>query len=143
MQQLLGEMKTRGAAIEEYEALVRAAPAMNGGAGTMADTLGEDCTRAQARAMAGLDPAIFGAAIEGGAIDPVERDKQLPCPALVLRADDTTQASAAFTSADAAAFLAANPPATVTMVEGASHMVHDEQPARFLAEVESFLAVLR
>jgi pimeloyl-ACP methyl ester carboxylesterase len=57
----------------------------------------------------------------------------------VLRADPT-QASAAFTTADAELFMAANPHATVTIVEGASHMLHDEQPERFLAEVERFVS---
>jgi len=140
MRQVLGEMQARGAGAEEYEALVRAAPALNG-AGTLADVLGDAGTRAQALAMAGLDPEIFTPALEGRAIEPVELDKALACPTLVLRAD-AAQASAAFTTADADAFLATNPHATVTMVEGASHLLHDEQPERFIAEVQRFLAAL-
>lgn len=138
METVYGDMQARGAAIEEYEALVRSAPAMNG-AGTMAEVLGEEGTRSQAKAMAGLDPGIFAPAIDGTAITPVATERQLPCPALVLRADPD-KGSAAFTADDADAFLAANPHARVVMIEGTSHMVHDDARDRFIAEVEHFLA---
>lgn len=139
MQQVIGEMQARGAAIDEYEAMVRAAPAM-GGAGTMADLLGEDGTRAQARAMAGLDPEIFTPAVDGSAIGPIDPDVPLGIPALVLRADDAS--GAAFSSDDATRFLAANPTAAVTLFEGSGHAVHDQFPDRFLSEVEGFLIAL-
>jgi pimeloyl-ACP methyl ester carboxylesterase len=140
MQQVIGDMQARGASIDEYEAMVRAAPAMGGGAGTMADLLGEEGTRAQARAMAGLDPDIFTPALDGSALAGVDGDVPLGVPAIVLRADDAN--GAAFSADDATRFVAANPAARVVLFEGSGHAVHDQFPDRFLAEVEGFLATL-
>jgi pimeloyl-ACP methyl ester carboxylesterase len=140
MQQVIGDMQARGATIDEYEAMVAAAPAMGGRGGTMADLLGEEGTRAQARAMAGLDPEIFTPALDGSAIGPIDPDVPLGVPALVLRADDAN--GAAFSADDATRFLAANPTATVTLFEGSGHAVHDQFPDRFLSEVEGFLSAL-
>ena len=140
MQQVIGDMQARGATVDEYETMVRAAPAMGGGGGTMADLLGEEGTRAQARAMAGLDPEIFTPALDGSALAGVDGDVPLGVPALVLRADEAS--GAAFTADDATRFLAANPGATVTLFEGSGHAVHDQFPDRFLSEIEGFLTKL-
>jgi len=140
MQQVIGDMQARGATIDEYEAMVRAAPAMGGAAGTMADLLGEEGTKAQARAMAGCDPEIFTPALDGSAIGPIDPEAPLGVPALVLRADDAN--GAAFSADDATRFLTANPTATVSLFEGSGHAVHDQFPDRFLSEVEGFLSTL-
>src|SRR5207245_1338251 len=86
MRQMLRDLRERKAPIEEYEAMLRSAPALNG-AGTMADVLGEDGTRAQARAWAGLDPEVFTPAIEGGALGDPGRAMSVSCPVTILRAD--------------------------------------------------------
>jgi pimeloyl-ACP methyl ester carboxylesterase len=90
--------------------------------------------------MANLDPEIFTPAVEGTGLAGAEPDVALGCPALVLRADAALMP--AFTADDATRFLAANPDATVTLIEGASHLIHDEQPDRFLDEVDRFLKTL-
>jgi pimeloyl-ACP methyl ester carboxylesterase len=136
MRQVLGEMQSRGAALDEYETLVRAAPAMSG-KGTMADALGEDGTNAQARAMAGLDPEIFTPVLDGVGLIGADPEVPLGCPTLVLRADPSL--GAALTADDEARFLTTNPGAVVTVVDGASHLIHDDEPERFLAEVTGFL----
>jgi pimeloyl-ACP methyl ester carboxylesterase len=54
-------------------------------------------------------------------------------PALVLRADPAL--GAAFGPQDEARFLDVNRDARVVVVDGASHAIHDEQPARFTEEL--------
>ena len=139
MRGVLTEMQARTATVEEYESLVRAAPSMNG-RGSMAEVLGEDGVRAQAAAMARLDPEVLTPAIEGAALDGADPEVPLGCPSLVLRADASL--GAAFAGEDEAPFLTANPEAAVTEIDGASHLIHDEQPERFLVEVEGFLKEL-
>jgi pimeloyl-ACP methyl ester carboxylesterase len=139
MRQVIGDMQRRGALVDEYEAMLRVAPSMRG-QGTMADVFGEAGTRAHAHAMASLDPEVFTPALDGTGLVGAAPELPLGCPALVLRADPGL--AAAFTAEDAAAFLATNPSAEVTLIDGASHLVHDEQPDRFLKEVEAFLAPL-
>src|SRR5438132_3149693 len=125
MRQMLREMHDRHAPAEDYEAMLRSATALNG-AGTMADVLGPAGTGAQARAWADLDPEVFTPAIEGSALEGARPDLPVNCPAWVLRADPSL--GAAFTPDDEALFMATNPGATVEVVQGASHAIHDEQP---------------
>jgi pimeloyl-ACP methyl ester carboxylesterase len=139
LRQMLRDMSERKAGPEEYEAMLRSAPAMNG-RGTMAEVLGPDGTRAHARAWASVDPEVFTPAIDGHALEGADPDAALKCPAWVLRADPAL--GAAFTGEDEAAFLATNPGATVEVVEGASHAIHDEQPERVLAAFGRFAATL-
>jgi pimeloyl-ACP methyl ester carboxylesterase len=135
MQQVLTDMQSRGAPIDEYEAMMRAAPSM-GAKGTMADLLGDDGVRAWATAMASLDTGIFSTAIDGTGLVGANPDIPLGCPTVVLRAEDN--GGAAFTAEDAISFGSTNPDATVVLFEGASHLIHDEEPDRFLDEVEAF-----
>jgi pimeloyl-ACP methyl ester carboxylesterase len=138
IQNLCREMQARHAPIEEYEAMVAAVPAMNG-AGTMADVIGAQGARAMAEAFSRLDPEIFTPAIDGSAISGTpDLSARLARPVTVVRADPAL--GAAFGADDEPRFLETNPHARVVMFEGASHAVHDEQPARFLEEV---LAVAR
>ncbi len=138
MQQLTREMQGRNAPIEEYEAMVGAVPALNG-AGTMAEVLGPDGTRAMAESFSRLDPDIFTAAIDVSAITGrPDLSVPLECPTVVLRADPAL--GPAFTADDEARFLQTNPHARVAVFEGASHAIHDEQPARFLDELLALTA---
>ena len=107
------------------------------GNGTMADLFGEAGTRAQARAMAGLDPQIYTAAIDGTGLAAAAPETRLPCPIRLLRGDPAL--GAAFSADDETRSRATNPHAIVTEVEGAGHLIHDEQPARVLSEVHALL----
>jgi pimeloyl-ACP methyl ester carboxylesterase len=140
MRQMLRDAHAREATVEEYEAMLQAAPALNG-TGTMADVLGPAGARAHAEAWRGLDPEVFTPAIDGTALAGGRPTQPIECPVLVLRADPALRA--AFSEDDERRFLATNPRATVTMIEGASHAIHDEMPERFAAEVGGFLARLR
>jgi pimeloyl-ACP methyl ester carboxylesterase len=138
MQNLCREMQGRAATPDEYEAMVAAVPALNG-SGTMAEAIGRDAARAMAVAFSCLDPEIFTPAIDGSAISGAsDPSATLERPAVVLRADPAL--GAAFSEADEARFLVANPAARVVMVAGASHAIHDEQPERFLDELRSLSA---
>ena len=53
----------------------------------------------------------------------------------VLRAEPAM--GAAFTAADEARFLEVNPTATVVLIAGTSHAIHDEEPEHFTAELLS------
>jgi pimeloyl-ACP methyl ester carboxylesterase len=133
LRQLLGDMRDRGAPLEEYEGIVRAAPALNGSGGTMADVLGEEGTRHQAEGWSRLDPEVFTPAIEGGALAGLDTDVPVKCPVRILRADPGL--GAAFSPAHEARYVATNPHAVVEMVSGASHAIHDEQPGPMLTAI--------
>ena len=91
-------------------------------------------------AVADLDPEVFTPAIEGSALEGARPDLPVNCPAWVLRADPSL--GAAFTPDDEALFMATNPGATVEVVQGASHAIHDEQPDHVLAVIRRFLDTL-
>jgi pimeloyl-ACP methyl ester carboxylesterase len=140
LHQVLADMQARNAPVEEYEAMLKAAPAMGGGR-TFGDVLGEEGTRAQARAMASLDPEIYTPAIDRSGLAGADPSTPLPCPVRVVRADPAL--GAAFTPEDESRFLVTNPHATVDVVEGASHLIHDEQPDRFASDLLAFLDGLK
>lgn len=137
MRDMVSTMRDRQAPIEEYIVMLHAAPALNG-VGTMADTFGEAGTNAQARALANLDPETIGAALDGTALATAQPGKPVTCPVHVVRADPTMEPL--FTAEDEAKFLKTNPHSGTTTMHGASHLIHDEQPDRFLAELTTFLA---
>ena len=136
MQDSYRTMRADGADAEAYLAMVRSVPAMNG-VGSLADSIGEDAARAMAEGLVTLDLEVFTPAIEGHGLDGAEPDRPVSCPVTVLRTDPGM--GPAFSAEHEARFLATNPRATVTMIQGASHLIHDEQPQRFLSELESFL----
>jgi pimeloyl-ACP methyl ester carboxylesterase len=138
MQNVCREMQARNAPVAEYEAMLAAVPSLSG-AGTMADAIGPEGVRAMARALSQLDPEIFTPAIDGSAISGTpDTSEPLERAVTVLRADPAL--GPAFSAEDEGRFLQTNPHARVVMFEGASHAIHDEQPARFLDEI---LAVAR
>jgi pimeloyl-ACP methyl ester carboxylesterase len=137
LRQLLRDMHGRQAPIDDYVAMMRAAPSLSG-RGTMADVLGEAGTRAHALAWSALDPEIFTPAIDGSALATPLIDAPLgPMQVVVVRADPAL--GAAFREADEARFQLTNPGARVVLFEGASHAVQDEQPERFAAELGGVL----
>ena len=136
---VLSEMQARQTPLSEYEALLRTSPSPNG-AGTFADVLGEDGMRARARGLASLDPDVFLTAVDGTGLVGATPDAKLACPVRVLRADSTF--GPAFAAEDEARFRSTNPHADVTVIHGASHFIHDEQPQRFLLEVHGFIDAL-
>jgi pimeloyl-ACP methyl ester carboxylesterase len=139
MQTSYRRMREEGATLDDYVALVRAAPALNGG-GTIAEVIGEEAAALMAEALCRLDPEIFTGAVDGTGLAAARPERPVACPATVLRADPGL--GPAFTVEHERRFLATNPHATVVLVEGASHLIHDEQPGRFLAELERFLSDL-
>ena len=116
--------------------MVRVTPAFTG-EGTLADVLGPEGTTAQAHALRNVDPEVFTPVIDRTALASARPDVPLRCPVRVLRADPSV--AAAFTSEDASRFGATNPHASVVVVNGASHAIHDEQPERFRAELQTLL----
>lgn len=132
MQQLCRDMQARSAPVDEYEAMLGAVPSLTG-AGTMVEAIGADGVQAMAEAFSQLDPEVFTPAIDGSAISGAP-DLSIPlaCPAVLLRADP--KLGAAFSTEDEARFLETNTHARVVVFDGASHAIHDEQPARFLEE---------
>ena len=135
---MLRELRRKGAAVSEYEAMLNRAPQPGGG--TIADILGPEGTRAQAEAWASADPEVFTPAIEGTVAAGAEPEATLARPVAIVRADPAR--GAAFSAEDEKRFLAANPRASVTLFEATSHGIHDERPERFAAELGSFLAAV-
>lgn len=133
LRQVTTDMQACNAPLEDYEAMLRAASSPNG-AGSFAEVLGVDGTRARARGLASLDPDVFLPALDGTGLAGAQPDATLPCPVRVLRADPAL--GKGFSDEDEARFRSSNPKAKVEMVHGASHFIHDEQPERFLLELE-------
>jgi pimeloyl-ACP methyl ester carboxylesterase len=132
------EMQARNAPLEEYAAGAGAMPALNG-AGTMADVLGPEGVLRNALASKDFDPEAMTAAMDG-ALETHDPYRPLEVPVVVLRAEPAL--AAAFRPQDEAPFLAANPQGTVELVPGASHLIHEEQPALFRDRLRTFLASL-
>ena len=138
LREMLRELRRKGAAVSEYEALLNRAPTPGGG--SIGDVLGPEGTRAQAEAWASADPEVFTPAIEGTVVAGVEPEATLARPVAIVRGDPAR--GAAFSAEDEKWFLAANPRASVTLFEATSHGIHDERPERFAAQLESFLAAV-
>lgn len=137
-QQTLREMRDRGAPLSEYEGLVHAIPAIDG-SGSMADALGPEGTARQALTWSQFDPEAFTPAIDGSLFDAyrVDVDAPVEVPVRLLRAE--RELGAAFFPEHTEPFLARHARASVELVAGASHLIHDEQPERFITEVTTFL----
>jgi pimeloyl-ACP methyl ester carboxylesterase len=130
------EMQDRDAPVEDYESLMHVVPSPNG-AGSFADVLGPDGTRARASGLANLDPDVFLPVLDGSALTGATPEVAVDCPLVVLRADP--KLGSTFTAEHEARLLSVDPQAEVKMIEGASHFIHDEQPERFLFELDSLL----
>jgi pimeloyl-ACP methyl ester carboxylesterase len=137
LQQVARDMQAHNAPVADYEKMLQRAPALNG-EGTLAEVIGPEGSHAMAEAFSQLDPDIFTPAIDGSGIRGADLSQPLSRPVVVLRADPAL--GPAFTEDDATRFLETNPHARIVVFEGASHAIHDEQPARFLDEL---LAVVR
>ena len=124
LKQMLADMQARSAPVDDYVAMV-------------AGMMGAEAAQAHGRAWASVDPEVFTPAIEGGALTGIRPDTALNRPVHVLRADP--EKGAAFTTEDEARFLAANPNAVVEVIPGASHIIHDEQPDRFVKDLSEFM----
>ena len=131
---VLRDLHERDAELDEYVALVSAMPAGDG-TGSLADRLGPEWAALQGQALMDFDPAALASVIDGGLHDH-DAHRPLDVPAVVLCAE----ALSAFRPEDEAPFLAANPGATVELVAGASHMIHDEQPDLYRDRVRRFIA---
>jgi len=139
LRQVTTEMQARHASLVEYEAVLHVASSPNG-AGSFADVLGVEGTRARARGLASLDPDVFLPALDGTGLAGAQPDATLPCPVRLLRADPTL--GKGLTDENEARFRSSNPHAEVEMVHGASHFIHDEQPERFLLELHRLFDTL-
>lgn len=129
MRELIGDMQSRHAPIDEYVTIAQAVPVLKNA---------PELAQAQAEAWSTLDPATLDPAIAGNALEGADPEVPIPCPTHVLRADP--RLGAAFHDDDASRFARTNPDATITLVEGASHLIHDERPDVFIEELLKFLA---
>ena len=128
------EKQERLAPADEYIAGLAAMPALNG-AGTMADVLGPDGSARDAQAKRDFDTNALQAAIDG-ALRRHDPTRSMAVPVVVLRAE----VFAAFRPEDEPRLLAANPHASVEVVPGSSHLIHDEQPALVTKRLREFLS---
>jgi len=128
------EKQERNAPTDEYIASLAAMPALNG-AGTMADVLGPDGSARDAQAKKDFDTNALQAAIDG-ALRRHDPTRAMAVPVVVLRAE----VFAAFRPEDEPRLLAANPHASVEVVPGSSHLIHDEQPALVTKRLREFLS---
>jgi pimeloyl-ACP methyl ester carboxylesterase len=135
-QQILRDLRDRDATVDEFVALLSAMPAPRG-EGTVADALGPERTRIQARTYKDFDPEAFSEAIDGSLFAGHDVDLRIEVPVRLLRAEQDL--GAAFFAAHEDHFLKTHPFASVDLVAGASHLVHDERPDEFVADLDAFL----
>jgi pimeloyl-ACP methyl ester carboxylesterase len=128
------EKQERLAPADEYIAGLAAMPALNG-AGTMADVLGPDGSARDAQAKKDFDTNALQAAIDG-ALRRHDPTRSMAVPVVVLRAE----VFEAFRPEDEPRLLAANPHASVEVVPGSSHLIHDEQPELVTKRLREFLS---
>ena len=136
MRDAFREMRDRGATLDDYVVSAGATPALDGSGGTFLDLFGPEAIARQAQASKDFDPEALEAALTGAALGEFDPTRPIAVPVHVLRAE----LFAAFRPEDEAPFLAANPKAVVELVPGASHLIHDEQPALVTERIRTFLA---
>jgi pimeloyl-ACP methyl ester carboxylesterase len=135
-QAALRDMRDRGASLDEFEAMVNAIPAM-AGEGSLVDLVGADAARRMAIGWWHFDPEAFTPAIDGTLFDALDLDRRIEVPVRLLRAE--RELGAAFFAEHEEHFLKTHPHATVQLVEGASHGIHDDHFEAFMIELEAFL----
>jgi pimeloyl-ACP methyl ester carboxylesterase len=135
-QQAMRDVRDRAAPLAEVEAMVAAIPAMTGD-GSMADLLGPDKTHRMALALWRFDPEAFTPAIDGTLFDGHDVGQRIEVPIRLLRAE--RDLGAAFFAEHEEHFVKTHPYATVGLVEGATHAIHDDHFDVFVAELEAFL----
>ncbi len=136
-QQALRDIRDRDASVEEVEAMVAAMPAMIG-EGSMADVLGPDKTRVMALSWKRFDPEAFTPAIDGSLFDAFDIDKRIEVPVRLLRAE--RELGAAFFAEHEEHFRKTHPFASVELVPGATHGIHEDHFEDFTTDLERFLA---
>lgn len=133
------DMQSRRAGVEEYEAALAAVPSRRRRVATT-DVPDAEGIHLRAVEFARIDPDVFLPALDGTGLMGARPDVPLSCPVLVIRADPSLGAS--FTAENEQRFRTTNPAAEVTVVLGASHLVHEEEPERFASELDAFLGRL-
>lgn len=121
------------------QAVLAAAPSLSG-EGTMADSLGPDATAHLAHSWAKVDPAILTMGIEATAEeDPFEFTMPIGCPVTVVRADPGSWAPCLLAEHEEP-FRRLAPQAQFVVVQGASHLLHIEQPDPVTLHIDNFLS---
>ena len=103
-----------------------------------------DGLSSMAAGMLHVDATVLDPVLSGQPLDPFyDPNAPLGRPALLITADPTAPDAVA-RAEDGARFAEVNPGATVTVMTGAGHLIHDELASRdrFLAAVTEFLATL-
>jgi len=138
-QQALRDVRDRQAPLEEVEAMLAAVPAMNG-EGTVADVLGPDRARRMALGWWRVDPEAFSPAMDCSLFDAFDVDRPIETPVRLVRAE--RDLGAAFFAEHEDPFVATHPDASVALVAGASHGIHDDHFPEFMTDLERFLSGL-
>ena len=137
--QVLGDLRARSADVAEYEALAHAIPSMTG-EGTLADELGPEKTRLMAETLHAFDQEAFVAAIDGSLWAAFDVDTRIEVPVRLLHAE--RDLGAAFFPEHEEHFRKTHPFASVDLVPGATHGIHEDHLEVFVAELERFLATV-
>jgi pimeloyl-ACP methyl ester carboxylesterase len=104
---------------------------------------GVDSLRFSARCLAQLDPEVFTPVIESRWLDGYDERalcSQVRCPVLLLQGDPA--AGGALTNADADAMMAVLPACRCVRFPGVGHLIHQDQPATTMRELQQFAANL-
>ncbi|MFC2953997.1 alpha/beta fold hydrolase [Marinicaulis aureus] len=138
VQKMLIAMREKGAGLGEYLSAAGDAPAPQGG--VQADHSSARHILSAASGLMRQDPACWTPAKSTAVFESFKGDEPLKVPAMLVRADP--ELGPGFTPEHESRFLAANPDATVEMIEGAPHRIHAtirHQP-RYYELLDAFLA---
>jgi pimeloyl-ACP methyl ester carboxylesterase len=139
LEQLLRNVHEQGTSPEALGAALAPLPFTSDGR-TIEQLVGADAVTLFASVLHKLDPDTIRAGLGGGVLDGYDRSRPMRCPVHVLRADPDCQPS--FPAEHEAPFLATHPQATCEVVEGTGHLIHMEQPERFLTALRAFVTRL-
>lgn len=142
LRKFLLQYHAEGAAFQQLVDYVGQRPV--GDKRTVLDVAGIEAVRERALQLHQLDPATLEPVLEGALMDGLEPDdllKKLRQPVHLLAA--TYHLGGAVSASDAERTVSQIPQCTYTVVDGAGHDIHLDQPEAFVEEVRNFLAMLR
>lgn len=139
LQNYLQQYHANGASLKEMVAYVGQAPA--DGQRTMLEVVGLEAVKERATQLHQIDPAVLEPALEGtlfGSDEPDDLLAQIRCPVHLLAAQ--VALGGALDAQGVQRAVSKMPHCTHTVIKGAGHDIHLEQPGAFVRELKWFLA---
>lgn len=138
LRQQLRQYHDSGGALEYMVAVLGQFPA--NAEQTMLEAVGPEQVHQQAMELHQMDPTVLDHAIDGlilGSEDPDTILRQVRCPAALLAGQ--VEFGGALSAGDVQRFRLGLASCSATVIEGAGHLIHREQPAAYLHALQRFV----